>query len=179
MTEIWLPVPGWEDLYLVSDRGSVWSIRSGRALKTPLDDGGYPRVSLGRGYRTRVHVIEMLAFAGPCPPGMETRHLNGIKTDLRWPENLVYGTKLENMADMVSHGTSNRGERHPLHKLTENDVLRIYDRKHEPHSQLAAEFGVTRPCVSSIASGGRWAWLTGASGSVSTAGTGNREQIRR
>lgn len=163
MTERWTQVPGWEDLYLVSDRGRVFSVRKFRVLKTPPDGNGYPQVNLcrpGENRHTTVHEIEMEAFAGPCPDGQETRHLNGIKTDLRWPENLAYGTKPENQADRIEHGTSNRGERNGMHRLTEPAVLQIYARRAESPSQLAAEFGVSRQCVNHVRDGSRWGWLT-------------------
>jgi hypothetical protein len=63
----------------------------------------------------------------------------------------------------------NRGERHGMHRLTEDDVPLIYARRHEPARLLAAEFGVSRQCINHVTSGRRWAWLTAGSGSVSTA----------
>jgi hypothetical protein len=46
----------------------------------------------------------MLAFVGPCPAGLEIRHLNGNATDNHL-SNLTYGTKSENELDRVRHGT--------------------------------------------------------------------------
>lgn len=69
---------------------------------------GYLRVNLvppgGGTYKTfRVHRLVCEAFKGPCPEGMECRHLNGINTDNR-AENLEWGTHGENMQDAVKHG---------------------------------------------------------------------------
>ena len=165
LTEWWLPVPGWEDLYLVSSWGGVWSIRSNRRLSTgPHPNGnGYPHFSFkrpGHSLTGQVHHIELTAFAGPCPPGMEGRHLNGVKTDLRWPENLVWDTHHQNILDKIQHGTMARGERHGRSKLTENVVLAIYARRHEPGVVLAAEFGVSKQQISRIINGHKWGWLT-------------------
>jgi hypothetical protein len=37
-----------------------------------------------------VHQLVAEAFGGPCPPAHKLVHLNGNKTDNRWPENLAY-----------------------------------------------------------------------------------------
>ena len=37
-----------------------------------------------------VHQLVAETFGGPCPPGYKLVHLNGIKTDNFWPENLAY-----------------------------------------------------------------------------------------
>lgn len=102
--ERWLPIPGWEDLYEVSSHGRVRKI----ALKPCFNKKGYPLVSLSRdgvSQKFLVHRLVMLAFVGPCPDGLMVRHLNGDPADARWPENLLYGTAIENAADKKLHGT--------------------------------------------------------------------------
>lgn len=116
----WLPVPGWEGEYEVSDLGRVRSVErivprrsvpqtiAARILKTPPASHGYPRVNLCRNgsYTQRtVHSLVLEAFVGPCPPGMECLHGNGIRTDARLV-NLRWGTSKENKADMVRHGNA-------------------------------------------------------------------------
>jgi len=165
-TEWWLPVVGLEDRYLVSSWGNVWSLRSDRMMCQCLQrKSGYMTVMLWAGsratYRTRkVHQLVLRAFEGECPPGLMTRHLNGDRTDNRWLDNLVYGTNAENQADRILHGTSNRGERHGNHRLTEQQVLEIYARRAE--RGLAGEFGVSVETISAIRTGRAWGWLTGA-----------------
>ena len=58
-----------------------------------------------------VHVLVMEAFAGPCPPGFQVRHLDGDPLNNRWAPgvtaeevraaggNLFYGTPKENCKD--------------------------------------------------------------------------------
>ena len=121
----WLPVPGWEGLYEVSDHGLVWSCQrrrgtAGGLLKTPPMKKGHLQVNLCRDgvpVHKLVHHLVLEAFAGPCPPGMECRHLNGNPADNRWAPgetaeeviaaggNLIWGTSGENNLDQVRHGT--------------------------------------------------------------------------
>jgi hypothetical protein len=104
MTE-WRPVPGWEDLYLVSDSGDVMSLRTGRPMNP--DSRKYLRVKLSAGGGQRksylVHRLVALAFLGPCPDGKEVRHLDGDNLNNR-AANLAYGTSSENNLDRVLHG---------------------------------------------------------------------------
>jgi hypothetical protein len=118
MTE-WRPVVGYEGRYEVSDDGQVRSFgpatgqhgggaRGQRLLKFwPHRKAGYPMVTLYRAGQPRVsrtvHSLVLAAFVGPRPPGLQTRHLNGVATDCRLT-NLVYGTQSENEADKVRHG---------------------------------------------------------------------------
>ena len=74
-TEQWKPLPGWEDLYLVSNLGRVARVRKVSTLAN-----GYPATSLTRDYKncTRtVHSMVAETFIGPRPPGMLVRHLDG------------------------------------------------------------------------------------------------------
>ena len=109
--ETWLPVPGYEGLYEVSDAGRLKSMRRtgtrGGIKKTPPDAAGYPQASLGNGSRqvtARIHQLVALTFLGPCPPGMEVRHLDGNPAN-NARVNLAYGTSAENKIDTVDHGT--------------------------------------------------------------------------
>lgn len=114
-TETWHPIPGYRGIYEVSDQGRVRSLSrhrkspGPRILSTPLNGKGYPTVSLysaaTRKHTThRVHRLVADVFLGPCPPGMEVRHLNGDRTDARLT-NLAYGTASANRNDSVRHGT--------------------------------------------------------------------------
>lgn len=114
--ERWLPVVGYEGYYEVSDQGRVRSLprltrkgnlTGGRILSPSGGKSDYRRVDLWVNgvARTRlVHGLMMEAFAGPRPEGMEIRHLDGTRSNNRWPDNLAYGTRSENQQDTVRHG---------------------------------------------------------------------------
>jgi hypothetical protein len=100
--EEWREVPGHPG-YEVSSLGQV---RSPRTILKPWasNDLGHLKVSLTGRRRMYVHRIVALAFFGECPTGLEVRHLNGKPGDNR-VGNLAYGTRAENLADRVLHGT--------------------------------------------------------------------------
>ncbi|SHJ57885.1 NUMOD4 motif-containing protein [Nocardiopsis flavescens] len=108
--EVWKPVVGFPG-YEVSDRGRVRSFKrdpEGELLKLHPGGRGYLQLVLrrdGRSHSRLVHRVVLEAFAGPCPPGQETRHLNGDRFDNR-RANLAWGTPAENRADAIRHGTS-------------------------------------------------------------------------
>lgn len=93
--------------------------------------GGYLAVASknvqGKSCQAKIHIMVTDAFYGPRPPDLETRHLNGNRQDNRLT-NLQYGTKVENMADRLLHGTDSRGEKNARAVLTESDVRTIRER---------------------------------------------------
>ena len=135
MIEEWRDIVGYEEYYQVSNIGRIRRIKQyrntyfGKILKPSLKKKGrgyYKYVTLSKNNVVKifaVHRIEALAFLGPCPSGMECRHLDGnssnnIITNLRW------GTRSENAQDSIRHGTSvdNAGSKHGMSKLKESVV---------------------------------------------------------
>ena len=164
--ENWRPVVGFEMVYEVSDlyrirrvvaaRGVV----AGHILKPYRGGKGYLAIRLyvnGRRRAFKVHHLVLLAFVGPRPEGMECRHLDGNKTNNR-PENLCWGTRTENMADKLRHGTMARGERNGQARLTETNVIEIRKLLAQgmPQQAIASRFGVSRRTIVYIKSGARW-----------------------
>ena len=107
--ETWRPVVGYEDWYSVSDHGRVkgrgrdWSHTATPRyiLKPSPDSKGYPMVTLCHPRSTRkTHRLVAAAFIGPCPPGLQVNHKNGVKADNR-PSNLEYVTPKENIRHAI------------------------------------------------------------------------------
>lgn len=108
MAEKWLPIPEWEGLYEVSDQGRVLSVRRKliRKLQPDVHDA-YLTVNLSRDGTVKkyfVHRLVLLTFVGPCPEGMESRHLNGKPDDNRL-HNLKWDTRIANARDKYEHRT--------------------------------------------------------------------------
>ena len=94
-----------------------------------------------------IHQLVMLAFIGPCPLGLEIRHINGDSLNNQL-HNMAYGTHSENMQDAVRHGTQPVGELARDAKLKEHQVLEIRERYANggiTQQQLANEYGVDEP----------------------------------
>ena len=138
MPELWQPIEGYEGLYEVSNLGRVrrltarvwvqrgkgyWITRKGRVLKGGFDHDGYVLHVLSCKGTTKTHKEHHLvlnAFVGPCPKGLQTRHLNGNPAD-NCVSNLVWGTAAENSKDMSRHGRRRCGPNHHFYGKTGKD----------------------------------------------------------
>lgn len=124
--EEWRDIPGWDELYQVSNLGRVRSLDrvvnysdgrvrhfKGKILKSRYIPESkyrlpYERVDLvsqGKKETTYVHRLVMLAFVGPCPEGMEIDHTDNNPKNNQLV-NLRYVTPKENNAKKVLFGTS-------------------------------------------------------------------------
>lgn len=152
--------------YFATEDGEVVSVRSGisKTLKTQVYRG-YHRVTLSvevdgarERHRFEVHRLILTAYAGPAPDeAMQPRHLNGISTDNR-PSNLAWGTRADNTADAISHGTLGPGMRARHRRLSQDQVAEIIRRRRagELSVDLAREFGVCREYIPMLVRGSRW-----------------------
>lgn len=118
-SERWLPVPNYEGIYEVSDRGRVrsldrmvhrsdgWSrFQQGRERVLWVGPDGRRSVILSRGGVNRhyaVSVLVLTAFVSPRPEGMEVCHNDGDASN-DWVGNLRWGTSSANKFDIVRHG---------------------------------------------------------------------------
>lgn len=131
--------------------------------------GGYMQITLRvapKKYRkTKVHLIILAAFVGPCPPGLECRHLDGNPANSRL-DNLKWGTREENTEDRVRHGKK-RGRRNGNTKLDELTVVAIRElatRRDENgmnYQDIADMFDTNRAVVGSICRGLNWKYAAG------------------
>jgi hypothetical protein len=138
-------------------RGSVSSIdpEFSYYLTQCKKDKGYLNVSIsfetGKSRSVGVHQLVADAFHGPCPTGLQVRHLNGDPKDNR-PVNLAYGTAKENAGDRMRHGTYPGGSNHSGAKLTDCQAAQIRNRRHggEKVKDLAAYYCVSTSTIESI-----------------------------
>ncbi len=163
-----------EQFYRVGSDGTVWSCHkhgagSGtcgewrRLSPRPEKRNGYHAILVqvgGKQFRDFIHRLVLEVFVGPCPPGMLTRHLNGVCTDNRL-ENLCWGTQKENIHDQIRHGTRPRGESAEWAVLTASQVLEIREKVVTGASKasLAREYGVSPSTVRDVVSKKSWKHL--------------------
>lgn len=167
--EKWRPVVGYEGQYEVSDLGRVRGldrfVRSksggrrfvrGRLLKpTARNQYGHLKVVLSGQKARTIHSLVAEAFLGPRPPGMVTRHLNGVRTDNR-AENLAYGTISQNHRDCYEYGG-----RHGSGKLTREQVLEVKAliRAGVRQTDIAKRFGVNDGTIQQIRTGKTFSYI--------------------
>lgn len=157
-------VPGWEEMYAVTDDGRLWSAPRETAtggLKSPhTDSKGYEVASLSKSGDVtwkRVHSLVLQSFRGPRPDGHVCRHLNGDPADNRI-ENLKWGTYSENEKDKARHGTSSAGESNGRAKLEEADVVAMRKEHADGKSvsKISKDYGLSKCQVYRIAHGYNW-----------------------
>lgn len=186
-TENWRPVVGYEGVYEVSDLGRVrtlarlierksggrWGTGYTRHVKAqplrPVTGGSndYLIACLSRDGKTEkraVHRLVLEAFVGPCPQGMEARHFPDRDVTNNRATNLKWGTHTQNLADRDFHGTSNKGERHGLAKLTDASVKQIRALRAMGYAQtkIGAIVGISQAQVHRVLSGECWSHVSGS-----------------
>lgn len=119
-------------------------------------------VAVVEGVTQRVHRVVCEAVHGPSPQDeMQVAHSCGRgRQGCVNPRHLRWATASENCADKVRHGTHNRGERHNLVKLSEDDVRAIRAARGKVYQRvLAQQYGVSRPTITMIQTGKTWSHL--------------------
>lgn len=167
--EVWRAVPGYEDLYEVSDQGRVRSLdrlvkyadgrlrlHTGKLIAPGFDrKRGYQSVNLWRKNRVqqiKVQRLVALAFLGDAGDGMHAAHDNYIR-DHNAATNLKWLSAEDNARRRLAAG---RGRQ----KITRPTALNIRRRYQagERQCDLVREFQLSRAQISAICRGRSWAW---------------------
>jgi len=175
MSEVWKPIPGYEDCYAVSDRGRVkrtahvgyWAKRPPKPLAPRPKRDGYVTFHLCKdGIRKdrNAHRLVWEAFNGAVPAGMEINHLNGNKGDNRLT-NLEVCSRSHNLQHSFRvlkrppPNNPNYGSKNGAAKLTEADIPRIialYQTGTYHQRHLAEMYGVSQRMISLIVRREKW-----------------------
>lgn len=161
-------IPGFHGAYSVDQSGQVRSNPRKGCLKEKLlkpgpNRDGHIQVDLRRDGKTikrYVHQLVLEVFVGPCPPGLEGCHNDGIPAH-NWLDNLRWDTHAANTRDAVKHGAYSRGEAHGNAKLTELDVrwIRYLNAAGIAGNMLAKAYHVSGANIHRITHRRSWAWL--------------------
>lgn len=136
-----------------------------KPLKLKVRDDGYLSVALrkdGKYHGRLVHRLVLEAFVGPCPKRHECCHKDGDRQNNK-RSNLYWGTRQDNMNDMIRHGLSTKGEKNSQAKLTDEQVVEIVKLIDQGTAfrQIAELFPVGEVMVAHIARGESWTHITG------------------
>lgn len=133
--------PGWMEIGQRFSNGY-------KTVKVPID---------GKVKYRSVHRLVLEAFVGPCPDGMQCRHLNDHRADNRL-ENLKWGTPKENGEDKVANDVQPWGEEHYKAVWSEADIIemrRLWNSGGDL-SQIQERFGGLRPAIHHAVTGRTW-----------------------
>lgn len=163
--EEWRDIPEYEDIYQVSDQGTVRRVKSGRLLR-PRNDNGYLSVSLcvsGKKRNRYIHRLVLSAFVSNPPiPHAHGNHINGDTHDNRL-DNLQWCSPTENAIHARDRLQRFAGEHNSNAKLSEREAkMVIYLGKMGLSAkEIAHQFDMSVEGVRMILTGRTWKHLQG------------------
>ena len=104
--EMFVMVPGYNDRYLVSNRGRILSLNSGAEMAQYVQKNGYAAVKLRTHNVKRTFLVHRLVASAfvPNPNGLaEVNHIDGDKLN-NSAENLEWVTHSQNMKHSIEVG---------------------------------------------------------------------------
>lgn len=130
----WRPIPH-TDKYLVSNDGRIWSVESGKELKTKVAKTGYVNINLNYGVGTRfVHHLVAEAWIGPKPtPSHVIDHKDEDRTNNK-ASNLEWVTRRENTQRAGRSGTLGKRRQGRKCSLTPEQVYDARRRRADGES---------------------------------------------
>lgn len=145
--------------HIVYSDGRIWSKLVNRFCSTKITKTSKQQYELFKINRKPVYVHRLIAECFiPNPLNLpQLNHKNGIKTDNR-AENLEWVTRKENIKHAYKTGLiNNKGEKHTVAKLTDEEVYKIkYELKHLGSCELGKMYNVSHACISLIKHNKKW-----------------------
>lgn len=165
--EIWLPIEGFESLYLISSYGRIKSLKNNIYLKGDKTKLGYIRVTLhnkGKKSRISIHRLVGLHFL----KNSYTKKKNIINhKDCNPSNNKVENLEWTDFSGNAKHALiSNRlvipkGTKNGMSVLKDEDIKVILTLRQKGLTQkeIGDKFKVSRSCIAHITQGNRWKHL--------------------
>ena len=164
MKEIWKPIQKYEDRYLISNLGKVFSLFSKRCISNRINKAGYIQIILhkkGENKTLLLHRVLGQTFI-PNPLNLpQINHKNAVKTNNKL-KNLEWVTQSFNTrhAYKMDKITRMLGEKHPKAILTNQKVLKIKTLSQNndclSYREIGKIFGVNKSTISDIITGKTW-----------------------
>ena len=148
---MWREIPSLPGYYASND-GSIGRYSDGNfeVLKShDVSKYGHQSIGIklnGKWKKFAVHRLVLEAFSGPCPKGLQCRHLDDNPRN-NHIDNLVWGTAKENAEDKVRNKHHMHGEKHYNAVISEKEVIEIRRSWKNGSNivELARQYGLT-PC---------------------------------
>lgn len=107
VVETWKDIKGYEGLYMVSDKGNIYSISAKKNIKTRLSTSGYCKINLCKCGIKKTYTVHRLVMENfEAIEGMDklqVNHINEVRHDNQL-SNLEWCTAKEN----INHGNHNK-----------------------------------------------------------------------
>lgn len=166
MTEGWRDVVGYEEYFMISSFGNVFSKRTNKILKQNTTDRGYKTVATKIGGRSgknlcfKIHRLVAEAFIENFENKPYVNHINSKRNDNR-VENLEWCTAKENFDHGLSFGNIKNNQLSKSsfvgRKLKDDDVINIRNNYvkgcHKNGLRaLARKYGVNKNTIKAVVS---------------------------
>ena len=170
LDEVWKDIPGFRDVYQVSNLGRVRSkdhyvfasngmkrIQYGRILRTAISKKGYVQVSImidsNKRFHTGVHRLVAKCFIPEINGKDQVNHIDGDKLNNK-VDNLEWCNNSENQKHAVFNNLINHnyGENHHNSKLTYQDVnfIRTKIEQGVTQREIAKEYNISATSITQI-----------------------------
>ena len=162
--EYYKVIPFAED-YAVSNLGNIKRLDIDRVLKQSISHCGYKRIGLTINKKRKyfsVHRLVASVFMLNPLNYEQVNHIDGVKTNNHL-FNLEWCNRSENMQHAIKIGLwDNKGNKHPMCKLTEENVREIKKLLAQKisHRTLAKQFGIGKTAIGNISKGLKWKHIT-------------------
>lgn len=124
----------------------IWPFRL--AKQKSRRSPSYPRLQIGGTEYLAHRYVCQVVNGEPADQSMDCCHNCGNPKCVN-PRHLRWGTRTENMADKLVHGTHNRGERNGRAKISDDDVRTIRASDLD-RSELSKKYGLAKTTVVNI-----------------------------
>lgn len=161
-------VPGYSGRYLVSESGTVFTMKRKKILCAHADRAGYLRVRLSMNSEVRSHSVSRLVAECFVPGRSRVRntvnHKDGNKSNNHF-SNLEWCSQSENNKHAIQTGLRKirRGEDNGMARWSEGDIKeirRMYKTGKYRQKDIAKIFDCTQSQVSKITRRDLWAHVT-------------------
>lgn len=170
MKEVFEDLTGYEESYQISDKGRVFSKRRldgnriiyGKELHPTITQDGYLKIGLTKDGETKKFYLHRLVaqhFIENPQNLPQVNHKDGNKFN-NDVSNLEWCTRKQNQEHAVKNFLMQHGEARPSAKLTEQDVLEIYQLKGTLSArEIGERYGVSKNTINVILRGEKWSYL--------------------